>query len=455
MILCSRWLAIIISFFLPFSTIYGVRWAWVKNSCAITYSSLFMPHKKTQLVSCVAFKKKNRTIQLQYLFKCQDCIHEWHQQIDCLHGELLNAFDSIRNKRSMVVRVLLDELHKDSTVVWVFTSPQGLRMRPKGHIVGEVKKSVCLPSITIAMRNGVLLCNGKKLTEDVRITPVSGHSAYNGIVYDGDFCIMTHKEKVLCINQVDLEDYITAVLKTESWPGWPLEVNKVFAVACRSYVAYKASEARRGKRPFHVRNTNVHQTYRGRHDLPILKAAVAQTRGMVLGFSGKPILAMFDCCCGGIIPAHIADFDFNKVPYLARPYACTHCKLSSLYSWQVSYENTMFESLIKMHHDDSVLLSDIRITQKDKAGLVTQVALKSQKVQTLVSGKKLYSLLKDVKSFYFDVHKKSGKIIFTGRGFGHHLGLCQWGARQMVRDGWGYKSILQYYYPDTYFMQLM
>ena len=55
---------------------------------------------------------------------------------------------------------------------------------------------------------------------------------------------------------------------------------------------------------------------------------------------------MFDCCCGGIIPADIEDFDFYKVPYLARVYACTHCKESSLYQWQVSYDQATFEALL-------------------------------------------------------------------------------------------------------------
>jgi stage II sporulation protein D len=175
---------------------------------------------------------------------------------------------------------------------------------------------------------------------------------------------------------------------------------------------------------------------------------------MVLGFKGTPILAMFDCCCGGVIPAHIADFDFDKVPYLARIYACTHCKESSLYSWQVSYEHAVFETFLNQYKHEIARLHDIHIVKKDKAGLVTEVKLKGPKKSTTISGKQLYSLLKDVKSFHFDVHKKLDKFVFTGRGFGHHIGLCQWGARQMVRDGWDYKSILRFYYPGTYFMHL-
>jgi stage II sporulation protein D len=354
--------------------------------------------------------------------------------------------------QSAMVRVLLADCDKKSSAEWNFTAEHGCILRSVGRASSKKKVKLCAAKIVI--KNGVMWCNGKKLTQALRLTPISGHITFNNVAYDGDFFIIPHKDDFLCVNQVELEDYITAVLKTESWPGWPLEVNKAFAIACRSYVVYKKIEACRIKQPYHVKNSNAHQTYRGKHNLPVLKNAVEQTKGIVLGFNGKPILAMFDCCCGGIIPAHIDDFDFSKAPYLARTYACTFCQQSSLYSWQVSYEHAVFESLVKNHQQDITKLFDVHITKKDKAGLVTEVRLRGPKKQVTISGKKLYSMLKEVKSFHFDVRKKSNKIIFTGRGFGHHLGLCQWGARQMVRDGWGYKSILRFYYPGTHFMQL-
>jgi stage II sporulation protein D len=380
----------------------------------------------------------------------------------CLFYSLSCEASSNNNKKQpIMVRVLLDDCDKESSVRWNFVAEKGFIIyavdanASKDTSKGLRNARKVVPAgITIAVKNGACYCNGKKLTQSIRISSVCGYIQYNDVAYDGDFFIIIHKDSFLCVNQVELEDYITAVLKTESWPGWPLEVNKVFAIACRSYVAHKVLEARRNKKPYHVKNSNAHQTYKGRHDMPLLREAVEQTKGIVLGFGGKPILAMFDCCCGGVIPAHIADFDFNKVPYLARTYACTHCKESSLYSWQVSYEHAVFEALVKGHKQEITRLFDIHIIKKDKAGLVTEVKLRGPKVQVTVSGKKLYSMLKEVKSFHFDVQKKSGKIIFTGRGFGHHLGLCQWGARQMVRDEWGYRAILRFYYPGAHFMQL-
>jgi stage II sporulation protein D len=357
-------------------------------------------------------------------------------------------------QRLTSVRVLLAECPFSTSDQWIFTSPQGFMVTFSDAGKPAHKKLVKVPRIVIKMRNGVMWCNGKRVKNGIKLRPVCSNGECNGIAYDGSFCVMQHKKSFLCINHVGLEDYIAAVLRTESWPGWPLEVNKVFAIACRSYVAAKVMEAWKSKSPFDVKNSNAHQTYKGRHDVPVLKMAVEQTKGIVLGHQGAPILAMFDCCCGGIIPAHVADVDFAKAPYLARSYACTHCKTSSLYSWQVSYEHAAFESLLQHYKKEISWLHDIHVIKKDKAGLVAEVKLKGPKRHTVISGKKLYSLLKEVKSFHFDVHKKAGKIIFSGRGFGHHLGLCQWGARQMVRDGSDYKSILRFYYPGAYFMRL-
>ena len=373
-----------------------------------------------------------------------------HDSVFVLHDTL----NQLHQKKDLVVRVLLKEVDKSVTEIWQFSSEQGFYVYIDGSSVQLKKNKMFCKEISLLIKNGSFFCNGKKVTDFLKLKSLCGYGEFNASVYDGDFVIFPYNGSVLCINYVALEDYITAVLKTESWPGWPLEVNKVFAIACRSYVLSKLLEAKKNKKPFHVKNTNVHQTYRGRHETYTLKRAVEETKGIVLGFNEKPILAMFDSCCGGVIPAHIADFDFSKVPYLARSYACDYCKVCSLYSWTVYYDQPEFELLMKKNNQLLPAIHDVFVAKKDKAGLVTEVKFKGPNSHSTVSGKKLYSLLKEVKSFNFTIHKKMGKIIITGRGFGHHLGLCQWGAHQMVLNGFDYKSILKFYYPHTYFMKV-
>lgn len=350
------------------------------------------------------------------------------------------------------VKVLLDTW-ESNTKQWTFSSPEGLIIHDASN--PQKRSIVSGKPMVITVRNNRLYVNGTRSpASTIHIKPIKSYLSFEGVEYHGAFLVSSNQDGVMCINCLDLEDYVCSVVRTESWPGWPLEVNKVFSIVSRSYVIAMLLEAQKGNRAYHVKNTNAHQTYQGMHNSRVIKEAVAQTKGIFLGYEGKPVLAMFDSCCGGVIPAHIADFNFDLAPYLARDYACTHCKRCKIYSWQASYDHDVFEHLMAQQALKLNKLRDIRVTKKDKAGLVDEVTLKGAKEFIKISGKKMYAMLKEIKSFCFSVRKKADKIIVKGRGFGHHLGLCQWGAREMVRDGWNYKQILAFYYPGTSFMRL-
>ena len=424
--------------------LHAAQWPWM-----IIYHSHFLSKKKAIICS----RKRLQSIECQKYVNCL-LDHNYFQQF-YPQDSLENIYATARKQYSLKVRVLLAECDNKSLAQWYFTSDKGFIVQPINDTDNIAQKRIKVSEFVLKINRGTLFYKGKRLKYGVRLRSLSGCGIFNGITYDGDFYIIPYNDRFLCINSVGLEDYITSVLKTESWPGWPLEVNKAFAIACRSYGAYKVLEAKRSKKPYHVKNSNAHQTYRGKHTNIVLKDAVEQTRGIVLGFEKRPVLAMFDSCCGGIIPAHIEDFDFHKAPYLARAYACNFCKESSLYSWRVAYERAQFEAFLHPYKHEIVRLHDLRVIKKDKAGLVMDVQLKGSKKSITISGKQLYSLLKEVKSFHFDIQITEGNIIFIGKGLGHHFGLCQWGARQMVREGWDYRSILLFYYPGTYFMRLI
>lgn len=335
------------------------------------------------------------------------------------------------------IRVLLGEISTSEKTSW------------------SIAKKESNKQINISFKNNNIYTNDKKvLRNSLRINPDDGHLSLNGKEYQGTFHIIRHKKKLLLINALKLEDYIFSVLKTESWPGWPLEVNKVFAIASRSYAIAKVLENKKTKLPYHIKNTNKHQTYHGVHNCKILKQAVEETKNIVLGNNKKPILAMFDCCCGGIIPAHMKSVDFKKAPYLARKRVCSFCKPCKIFSWEVSYNKKELIKILKKEFPNLKNIRSIKVTKKDPAGIVKVVEIVCNNLYYHVSGKKLYSLLKDITSFCFSINKQAEKIIIKGRGFGHHLGLCQWGAREMIKQSWDYQSILKFYYPGATFMKL-
>ena len=350
------------------------------------------------------------------------------------------------------VRVLLKTVpHTDLHSISISTTGEGVHVHDS-----KGKRITRASAIEVRVKKGTLYINGKKSKQSiVHIKPLLGHICIDGKRYDGSLlCVHQHNE-LLIINEVPLEEYICSVLHTESWPGWPLEVNKVFAITSRTYVISMIMQAKKTERLYHVHNCNRHQTYQGVHDKQLLKDAVKQTEGTILTYENKPIIAMFDSCCGGIIPAHIEDVTFADAPYLARTYPCTHCKRCWIYNWKATLTADELSERLQKQIKKVKSISALHITKRDKAGLVQQVLVHNGRKKVYLDGKQLYSCLKGIKSFCYTIKKEKDMFTFHGRGYGHHLGLCQWGAREMVRNGFTHKQILAFYYPQTTLIRMV
>jgi stage II sporulation protein D len=349
----------------------------------------------------------------------------------------------VTEKREYRVRVLLQEVEQGKTCEWKMSASQGMIIiDPEA----KTKTRIDAHEVSVVCKKNHFLINGVRFDQK--------KLKFEGKEYQGSLVLVRDAHAYYLINSLDIEDYVCSVLRTESWPGWPLEVNKAFAIASRSYVIGVILNTKSAQLPYHVKNTNKHQTYSGVHENPVLREAVDQTKGIFLTHDKKPIIAMFDSCCGGVIPAHIHGVNFNHAPYLARNYPCTYCKDCRVYNWTAQYPIDHVENLFKKEHKQLKKIHHIKVAKTDKAGLVQEVGVKQGKRTFMIHGKRVYSMFDKVKSHYFDIAFDNKSIIFNGKGIGHHLGLCQWGAREMVRLGYDYKSILSFYYPGTNFMRL-
>lgn len=359
------------------------------------------------------------------------------------------------------IRVLLDKCDEAQPVVWKFTCTSlAASDACKGFKVADIQDPAAYEDfaqehIDISFSKGRLTVNGKRLVSNrIKIQAPDGHIIFNGQTYDGDMLVICHEKALYLINSVDLEEYLFSVLRWEGWPGWPLEVNRVFAIMCRTYVVNKVLRERKKNSVFDIKNDNSHQTYKGVHGEDHLREALKDTQGVVMTHEGQPIEAMYDACCGGVVPGLMTGVNFKGAPYLKREYGCPYCKKTKLYNWTKEYNVTDFQKLLASEIGAKATVLDITVSKKDKAGVVQEVRVKTKARNYTFSGKKMYNLLRDLRSFCFDVTKKDKKIIFKGRGYGHHLGVCQWGVRQMVKENWHYLDILEFYYPGVAFMNI-
>lgn len=351
------------------------------------------------------------------------------------------------------VRVLLDECKINQQKTWRVESKEGFlcfdMKNPK-------QKSLIKEQATdIIIKNNQAYINGRRCLADfLKIIPQNKEVAFCTHRFEGCLLLVHKHNKWHLINQLDIEDYLYAVLRWESWPGWPVEVNKAFAIACRSYVISRIITAEKRKRVFHIRRTNIHQTYNGLHSLDYLRQAVEQTRGIILTHNNKPIDAMFDVCCGGVIPSLMTGVNFERAPYLSRSYACNYCKPCKSYSYTHVFTCDQLEPLLLKQLPHIRKLRELKVLEKDAAGIVQKISVQGTGGSSILTGKQFYSFIEKIKSFSFSILKKGQQFYIQGKGFGHHLGICQWGARAMVEQGRSYLNILQFYYPGAVIKQL-
>lgn len=356
------------------------------------------------------------------------------------------------------IRVLLDKKDTPQSVNWSLESQSGFFVIAPSD---KKRKTIVSKHLHIKISPKKLFLNDKQHHnwDHIFIVPIEGLLKYNGFKYDGIFSVTIIDNEAYLVNHLDLEDYISTVLAWESWPGWPDEVNKVFSICFRSYGIAKVLEQRQkfAKKsiamPYDIKNTSAHQVYKGTNDPDKFKNIAKETKGLVLAKDNKPILAMFDICCGSIVPSRKKGLNFTQAPYLARNYPCNYCQDYKHHNWKLNYSLKDFERILKHEYFKISNIKEIKITSKDGAGIVQDIKVRTPHRWYSISGLKFKSLF-NLKSQLFVIDKNWDTITISGRGHGHLVGLCQQGAHKMVKEGWNYKNILSFYYPKTTLMKL-
>ncbi|MBN2267076.1 MAG: SpoIID/LytB domain-containing protein [Candidatus Babeliaceae bacterium] len=317
----------------------------------------------------------------------------------------------------------------------------------------DSSKTVPEKSLKLQVQKGRIFVNGRRLrNRDIQIEPVAGDTRLGENCYQGIFRLVVRKERAYLINRLDVEAYLKSVLRWESWPGWPVEVNRALAVACRTYVINKVLKARRRTESlWDIGSTQAHQVYKGIDaQSERLVQPIADTAGVVLVDSqNKVIEALYCACCGGCTPAWISGVHFNKARYLKRQYACKFCLKTIDALWQVTKSLAIFKPLLgrKKH----LTVTDLRVG-RDKAGFIRRLQIKTADgVWHTIKAASLIKQIPDIRSLNcaVTVSTARGVVTFKGRGRGHGLGLCQWGAFGMAVEGYSWEEILAFYYPKT------
>lgn len=254
---------------------------------------------------------------------------------------------------------------------------------------------------------------------------------------------------VAAINRVPMETYLLGIVGAEMSPLWPIEALKAQAVAARTYALQRRMMMRAANKPYDLESTVLSQVYLGAERIsPPVVEAVSATRGEVLGYKHRLVEALFHSTCGGRTTSARQVFG-RDIDYLTSQ-PCPWCADSNNYRWKISLPLAQIGERLK-----SAGIVGAKLTGLDRPGGKGAVKLALGKREASISAKALraavgYSV---ILSEQFVARTRGKEVELEGKGFGHGVGMCQWGARGQAAAGWSYKEILTHYYKGARVMR--
>jgi stage II sporulation protein D len=301
----------------------------------------------------------------------------------------------------------------------------------------------------------------------------SGPLLWGDRPYRGEFLAWATGDRVTLVNSIDLEWYLAAVLPVELGPQPPQReaALRAQAVAARSYTL--AMMGRWSDRGFDLLATVEDQVYGGLSaERPGCTAAVEETRGLVGVSAGVPIRAFYSSTCGGHTAAPEEVWKRPPAPYLqpVRDLAGhrdkSFCSVSPFFHWAEEWKGDAFEKAVRNGlnrgrpgWDAKKLgrLTGVALKGKSTSQRAAPVRLTFQRGSVDLAGDEVRWILRrpngeGLRSAMLtsvQAWKRKGRVNhvkISGQGFGHGVGMCQFGAMGMAEAGYTHEQILEFYY---------
>ena len=296
---------------------------------------------------------------------------------------------------------------------------------------------------------------------------------WNGKKYRGEFVISQTDSGFLVVNSLPMDSYLRGVVPLEIGNRTAAEFAAVQAqaVAARTY-AYKHLT---NSRPFDMYATVQDQVYGGVDaEKPQADTAIMTTRDVVVLYNGQPITTPYHSTCGGSTAA-VSEvwYDQPDQPYL-RPVSDRipgtnnfYCDSSPRFSWTQSYDAAGLRAVMEKYlaaytkapKNGLGKITDIREQGRTPSGRIAALTVQTESGSYTLRGNDIRFVLRDPKgailnsTFLSFTRETSGgevsSLTVSGRGYGHGIGMCQWGAIGRARAGQNYRTILETYYPGT------
>jgi len=250
-----------------------------------------------------------------------------------------------------------------------------------------------------------------------------------------------------------MEEYITGVVAGEMKADWPVEALAAQAILARTFtmqaIEEKGGVPERGTQA----STDIKefQAYNAKAVSENVKKAIDMTRGMVVTYQGKPIQAWFHASAGGITATAKEGLAFkdDEPPYIQSVQSLDDLAPADVQNWTASFTKKEVMAVLTKLGKTVTSIDSVEIGKKGPSGRSTTMLI-NKNIE--VAGPELRVGLDStkLKSMLLDKVEVSGDaVIFTGKGYGHGVGMSQWGANKMATMGSTPQDIIGQYFKDV------
>ena len=270
---------------------------------------------------------------------------------------------------------------------------------------------------------------------------LKGEIFFNDNNYQGSVEVREDENGLHFIYEIPFEKYVEGVINAETGEDWAYEALKAQAVISRTYALYQKNL--NSAKAFHITSSVLHQAYKGENRSEIISQAVSETEGEILTYGGKPIEAFYHSTCTGKTELPYAVWG-KSYEYL-KSVPCRG-EYSPYERWQRRFSLDEIEKALGLDG-----IKDLSIASFTSTGRADLIRVVSEDSETEIKALDLRKNLgyRELPSTHFSLTMDGKDVIFEGGGYGHGVGLSQWGSLEMAHKGNDYREILEYYYHGT------
>jgi stage II sporulation protein D (peptidoglycan lytic transglycosylase) len=273
----------------------------------------------------------------------------------------------------------------------------------------------------------------------------------NGREYPAPIDVLRNGDGLALVNELPLEEYLPGVLRAETGEKFPKEALRAQAIVARTYAAYQRQIS--ATKPYHIVASTAHQQYLGRvaTTSPVWDA-VRETAGQVLLWEGDLFPAFYHTESGGYTEDPRTVFAARNMPAL-KPVVCPFSSGSPHYFWNLDVRLADLGDALRRGGIDVGQVRRVAVAERTPSLRAALVSVTGTRGTAQVRGNDFRRMLgyDSFKSTLFAIAIDGDLARFAGRGYGHGVGMCQWGAKGMAERGHTARQILEFYYPGTTF----